>query len=143
MLGLKEEISCSKKFRFSEAEKRKIVEDYLRSGLPKREIWEKYTGRKREHGKIVSWMRQYGYAPSCKEKSITFASKTGLVKKEEKKQSLSDSEILQLQKYQAELERQLRESRMESIAWQIMIEIAEKEFDISIKKKFNTKPSKK
>jgi len=143
MLGLEEEIRCSKLFRFTEEAKRKIVEEYLASGLSKREIWEKYTGCKREHGKIVEWMRQYDYNHLRKEKSSTFASQKGIVKEEEKKQALSESEIFQLQKHNAELERQLRESRIASIAWQTMVELAEKEFGISIKKKFNTKPSKK
>lgn len=27
----------------------------------KREIWEEYTGRKTEHGRIIVWMRELGY----------------------------------------------------------------------------------
>ncbi|MCS6935930.1 MAG: hypothetical protein NZM35_12400, partial [Chitinophagales bacterium] len=50
-------------------------------------------------------------------------------------------EILQLKKRIAELEKQLKEAEMKAIAYATMVDIAEKEFNISIKKKFNTKPS--
>jgi hypothetical protein len=55
----------------------------------------------------------------------------------------SEFECIQLQKRILELEKRLQESEMKSIAYQTMIEIAEREFNISIKKKFNTKPLKK
>ena len=47
-----------KKFGFSRVQKHQIVQDYLTSSLSKREIWEKYTGEKEEHGQILRWMRQ-------------------------------------------------------------------------------------
>ena len=46
--------------RFSEEEKHQIIKDYLQSGLTKQAIWEKYTGRREEHGHLLSWMRKYG-----------------------------------------------------------------------------------
>ena len=51
------------------------MEDYLQSGLSKREIWEKHTGCKREHGRILEWMRKYGYISDNKEIVTTFAPK--------------------------------------------------------------------
>lgn len=50
-----------KKFTFSRAQKHVIVQEYLTGILSKREIWEKYTGEKQEHGQILRWMRQFGY----------------------------------------------------------------------------------
>jgi hypothetical protein len=50
-----------KKFAFSRVQKHQIVQDYLTSSLSKREIWEKYTGEKEEHGQILRWMRQFAY----------------------------------------------------------------------------------
>ena len=41
-----------KKFSFSRVQQHQIVQDYLTSSLSKREIWEKYTGEKEEHGQI-------------------------------------------------------------------------------------------
>jgi len=142
MSGLEVKIK-KKSYYFNEKARRRIVEDYLQSGMTKQEIWEKYTGRQTEHGKILEWMRKYGYSTDHKKKSVTFASKLTPMKQEDKKQEQSDFEILQLRKHNSELEKQLRESQLESIAWQTMIELAEKEFNISIKKKFYTKPSKK
>lgn len=51
----------SKKIEFSEAEKRKIIEEMIDRDFTKREIWEEYTGRKTEHGRIIVWMRELGY----------------------------------------------------------------------------------
>ena len=64
-------------------------------------------------------------------------------KQPSKQELVSDFEYLQLKRRISELEKQLQESEMKSIAWQTMIEIAERELNISIKKKYNTKPFKK
>ncbi len=45
MLGLRSENRSLEFLKISESEKRQIIEDYLQSGLSKRAIWEKYTGR--------------------------------------------------------------------------------------------------
>jgi transposase-like protein len=140
MLGLKTGTNRRKHSHFSEAEKRQIIEDYLQSGLTKKEIWKKYTGRSDEHGLILYWMYKYGYHSETNKKSVTFVPQN---KPMEKQEPVPDFEYLQLQKRIAELEKQLRESEMKSIAYQTMIDIAERELNISIKKKFNTKPSKK
>jgi hypothetical protein len=50
-----------KKFTFSRAQKHLIVQEYVTGILSKREIWEKYTGEKEEHGQILRWMRQVVY----------------------------------------------------------------------------------
>ena len=144
MLGLDSRIKRRKHSHFSEEEKRMIIEDYLQSGLSKREIWEKYTGSPSEHGLILYWMYKYGYISDHKEKSVIFTPKNRTMNQEHHKQaSVSEFEHLQLKRRILELEKQLQESEMKSIAWQTMIEIAERELNISIKKKFNTKPSKK
>ena len=54
---------------FSKKEKRKIIEEYLQIRNSKGAIWKKYTGRKKEHGRILSWMRKYGYIPDNKKKN--------------------------------------------------------------------------
>jgi transposase-like protein len=138
MLGLKKGIKRRNYERFSEEDKRTIIEDYLQSGLTKKEIWEKYTGRRAEHGLILYWMYKYGYFST--QKNVTFVPQTSFMKRQE---SVSDFECLRLQKRIIELEKQLQESEMKSIAYQTMIDIAERDLHISIKKKFNTKPLKK
>jgi hypothetical protein len=49
-------------------------------------------------------------------------------------------ETLQLKKRITELEKQLKDAEMKAIAFSTMVDIAEKEFNIPIRKKFNTKP---
>jgi transposase-like protein len=144
MLGLRDDLELKEAIYFSESEKRLIIEDYLQSGLSKQAIWEKYTGRNGDHGTILKWMRQYGYI-SGRKKSITFIDGNNEMSKDSNRNYEIDSEFdnVQLKKRILELEKQLHESEMKSIAYETMIEIAERELNISIKKKYNTKPSKK
>ena len=121
-----------------------IIEDYLQSGLTKRAIWEKYTGNCKEHGRLLYWMYKYGYVSDNKDKNTIFVPKIdNSMYATEQEDKLSDFETLRLQKRISELEKQLQESEMKSITWQTMVEPAESEFNINIKKKFSIKPSKK
>ena len=54
-------------------------------------------------------------------------------------QSSGDFETLKLKKRIAELEKQLQTAEMKAIAFSTMVDIAEKEFNIPIRKKHNTK----
>lgn len=135
MSGLKSIIKVKETLCFDESTKRMIVEDYLQSGLTKRAIWKKYTGQAKEHGKILEWIHQYGYSSMSKGKNSSFALSTPPINMDKER---SEFETLQLEKRISDLEAQLRVSEMKAIAWQTM----EKEFNISIKKKFNTKSSK-
>lgn len=49
-------------------------------------------------------------------------------------------ENLQLKKRIAELEKQLKDAELKAIAFPTMVDIAEKEFKIPIRKKLNAKP---
>ena len=143
MLGLRD-LKTQKIFHFSEDEKLQIIEDYLQSGETKQAIWKKYTGRTREHGLILRWMHEYGYISKSNRRSIAFTSGKETMSEQNPNQEIaSEFETLQLKKRISELEKQLQESEMKSIAYETMIEIAERELNISIKKKFNAKPSKK
>lgn len=125
------------RFYFSKEMRHRIIEDYLNSSCSKREIWEKYTGQTKDHGTILRWIRCYGYIDK----------RGNIVSKKRKMQDtplLPDSYgNLQLKKRIEDLEKQLQNAEMKAIAFSTMIDIAEKEFQIPIRKKFNTKPSKK
>jgi transposase len=54
--------------------------------------------------------------------------------------SEQDFELAKLKNRVAELEDKLRTSEMKAIAFSTMVDIAEKEFNIPIRKKLNTKP---
>jgi transposase-like protein len=129
ILGLK------KSFEFSLEERKLIIEEYLTSGKTKREIWEKYTGEKQEHGSLLRWMRQIGYDIAPKWSKFAPKNTTIMTKKE----SEIISEKTELLEKIAMLEKALVNSELKSTMYETMIEIAEKELKISIKKKFNTK----
>lgn len=131
---------------FSEEDKHLIIRDYLSSGLSKQAIWEKYTGYTEEHGQIIRWMRNYGYESTNSSKKSNFTNNISTMSKKKKvpeQPTIEDFETLQLKKRIEELENQLKDAEMKAIAFSTMVDIAEKEYNIPIRKKYNTKPSKK
>jgi len=130
---------------YSLAEREAIIEEYLSSDCTKRAIWEKYTGQKEEHGTLLKWIRKLGY----RDKNASFVSRpeaqpnTAMPEKENAGDPTNDFERIQLKKRIAELESALEEAQMQRIAYATMIELAEQELNISIRKKYNTKPFKK
>jgi hypothetical protein len=130
---------------FSEEEKHLIIRDYLSSGLTKREIWIKHTG-KTDHGLLLKWMRGFGYIIPNDNKSSNIVSNLYLMPRKKSKldnPTTSEEETFethQLKKRIADLEKQLKEAELKAIAFSTMVDIAEKEFKIPLRKKFNTKP---
>ena len=122
---------------FTESDRHEIIEEYLRGGITKEEIWRKYTG-KSDHGRLLKWMRDYGYVDdvTMRSKKTTFAN----MARNKQPQTGNDFEMLQLKKRIAELEKQVKDAEMKAIAFSTMVDIAEEEFKIPIRKKFNTKP---
>jgi len=144
MLGLKNVKKTEKKLIFDDDEKRFIIEDFLQNGGSKQSIWEKYGGYGEEHGRILRWMRQIGYIADPNRKDANFASQKDPMNHLKKmKETYSYFEYAKLQKRIEDLEKQLCESELQAITYQTMVEVAERELNISIKKKFNTKPLKK
>ena len=130
---------------YSDAERHKILQEYISSGKTKKEIWHKYTGQAEEHGNLRKWMRQLGYNGELRTRKYTLAESTNEMPKKKSFHNPADEsfETLQLKKRNLELEAQLRDAEMKAIAFSTMIDIAEKEFNIPIRKKVNTKPLKK
>lgn len=126
----------SSKIYFSQEEKLIIIKDYLSGNETKRAVYKRYTGYAAEHGKLIKWMRELGVV----DKSVN---RSNFVSMSNKKKSTIDFEKLQLENRIAELEKQLKDAEMKAIAFSTMVDIAEKEFNIPIRKKLNTKPSKK
>ena len=122
---------------FSDSERHSIIQEYLNSDCSKEVIWRKYTG-KTDHGHLLRWMRELGYSDKGSDvaKKQTFAN----MAKHKHTQTGNDFEMLQLKKRIAELEKQLKDAEMKAIAFSTMVDIAEEEFKIPIRKKFNTKP---
>jgi hypothetical protein len=129
---------------FSEAEKHFIIQELVSTKCTKAQIWEKYTGQLEEHGQLLRWMRQLDYNTSVKTRRPNFDTKTTVISiKKSKKESVKpfdDFEALQLKTRINELENKLKDAEMKAIAYSTMVDIAEKEFNIPIRKKYNTKP---
>jgi transposase len=131
---------------FTEAEKHKIIQELMATQCTKVEVWEKYTGEVEEHGQILRWMKQLGYKTGVKIRRPNIVSKLYPMSKKkikperpiEKEEEFFEN--LQLKKRIAELEKQLKDAELKAIAFSTMVDIAEKEFNIPIRKKLNTKP---
>jgi hypothetical protein len=116
----------------------------LSSECSKREIWQKYTGQSEEHGCLLKWMRQLGY-DEYSSRRFNFDRNNLLMTSKKKTLQIGEEsfEILQLKRRVLELENQLKDAEMKAIAFSTMVDIAEKEFNIPIRKKLNTKPLKR
>lgn len=138
-----------KGIQYSETERHAIIQEMLKNNWTKQYTWMLYTGELEERGQLLRWMRKLGYVGQIQHKQ--YVSKRSIRRFEVKSSEMSDSqncekesfETLQLKKRIAELEKQLKDAEMKAIAYATMVDIAEKEFNIPIKKKFNTKPSEK
>lgn len=124
---------------YSNSEKHLIIQEMLKTGCTKRDIWEKYTGQEEEHGSLLRWMRKLGYDDNIPTKRHNFAINSTQMK-DKSDPSKESFENLQLKKRIEELEKQLKDAEMKAIAFSTMVDIAEREFKIPIRKKFNTKP---
>jgi transposase-like protein len=121
----------------SDEEKLTIIKDFLSGKETRTAVYYRYTGYAEDHGKISKWMRQFGIGEGSN-KSSNFALMAKSKKKAESE--IVDFEKLQLQKRVAELEKQVQMAEMKAIAFSTMVDIAEREFNIPIRKKYNTKP---
>lgn len=125
--------------QFSWEERKIIIEEYLHTGCQKREIWKKYTGRPEEKGSLLRWMRQLGYDIPPKWRKLGTSLNIDMAKNF-KNQSFSEQDLIKRVK---ELEKALIESELRATALDTMIEVAESELKISIRKKSSTKQSSK
>jgi len=131
---------------FTEDEKHKIIQELISTQCTKVELWEKYTGEEEEHGQLLRWMKQLGYNTGIKTRRPNIVSNLYPMAqkkiKPDKPVNIEDEsfENLQLKKRIADLEKQLKDAELKAIAFSTMVDIAEKEFKIPIRKKLNTKP---
>ena len=141
----KRKIIQKKGKHYSETERHAIIRDMLKNNWTKQYAWELYTGEPEERGQLMRWMRKLGYVKEIRHKKFNFGPKIKIMRKKEPAESGGEEsfEVLQLKKRIAELEQQLKDAEMKAIAYSTMVDIAEKEFNIPIKKKFNTKPFQK
>lgn len=122
---------------FSVKQKHEIINAYLEGSHSKQQIWYDFTGEPVEKGQILKFMRQLGYLDEQeKKKPLTFFMENKPNKKKPIKDTVEDidekSEIIRLK-------RELEESKIREEYYRRMIEMAEKELRIDIRKKSSTK----
>ncbi len=141
----KRKIIQKKGKHYSETERHAIIREMLKNNWTKQFAWELYTGEPEERGQLMRWMRKLGYVKEINHKKFNFVKKSpAMVEHLKAENSEAESfETMQLKKRITELEKQLKDAEMKAIAYATMVDIAEKEFNIPIKKKFNTKPFQK
>jgi hypothetical protein len=127
----KKEIRGSKEF--SDKERIAVIEEYLSTNISKTDIWRKYTGYESEHGGLLRWMSKYGYKDKPKYGTILPLIEQNSVhvsmKKQEDLESLSQKELI----------KRLKDAEMKEECYLEAIKIVEKELNIQILKKSNTK----
>ena len=113
--------------------KKKVIEEYLSTGCTKMFLLRKYNIQFKSA--IQTWMRILGYTDPHKQPQ-RFKFGRLIITSLPKKKKQSETE---LEKRIRELEHQLEDEKLRSEAYARIIEIAEKEYKIPIRKKPNTK----
>jgi len=121
---------------FSIEERHEIIKEYLSGNYTKAAIWEKHTRQQDEHGNLLRWMRQLGYPCNERTPRITnFHPEAPFSMKTDQNESNPE----ELKRRIKELEKQLEMAILKAESYQIMIDIAEKELNIPIRKKSDAK----
>jgi transposase len=122
---------------YSEEFKRRVCAEYLATRVSKVSLLKKYNIRYRSA--IQHWLRQYKYEDiGIKRPYLPPVNLLPLAAKEPDDNSAPATNQA-LGKRIKELERLLADEQLRSQAYHRMIEVAEKEFKLPIRKKFNTK----
>jgi len=119
---------------YSETFRRKVIEEYLSTNVSKMSLLRKYDIKMKSG--IQRWMKLYGY----KEKQpavliFTWRSSHALVRK----MNTDKASKKQLEEKIKELERLLEDEKLRSEIYERMIDKAEKELKIPIRKKSDTR----
>ena len=118
---------------FDESFKRMVIEEYLSSKCSKMELLRKYNIHFKSA--IQTWMRRLGYEDRHRVQKIKFDSTLPFTAS----MATKNENTRELQKRIHELEQQLQDERLRSEAYLRIIDKAEKELKVSIKKKHSTK----
>ena len=117
---------------FNETFKRKVCDEYLRTGVPKTHLLAKYNIKYRSA--IQSWLKQLGYTDIYqKVPYLDIKTHLDLANRKTKKQTTAADQSLENRV--KELERLLEDEQLRSEAYKRMIDIAERELNIPIRKK--------
>jgi transposase len=118
---------------FDESFKRMVIEEYLATKCSKMELLRKYNIHFKSA--IQTWMKKLGYEDTERHQRVKFDVSLPLTLA----MSTKSENVRELQKKIQELEQQLQDEKLRSEAYSRIIDKAEKELKVSIKKKHNTK----
>lgn len=118
---------------FDESFKRMVIEEYLATKCDKMELLRKYNIHFKSA--IQTWMRKLGYEDIHRSQRVKFNISLPLTVP----MGTNSENIRDLQKRIQELEQQLQDEKLRAEAYSRIIDKAEKELKVSIKKKPNTK----
>jgi len=114
---------------FSDDLKLKVVQEYLQTDQSRQQIMQKYNIR--GGGCISGWMRKFGLSyPTQDQLKIVH---------QMSKESSKTSQELELEKKLKALEKELEHEKLRTKALNTLIDVAEKELKISIRKKSGAK----
>jgi|SRR5580698_1307010 transposase len=119
--------------RYSEGFKRAVIEEYVRTGRPKNEIQRRYEIK--ANSAIHRWLKELGYMDPYENNSkLELTTVPEMTKKHKPLPRLTELELrIKL------LERRLEDEQLRSEMYKRMIDIAEKQYKIPIRKNSNTK----
>lgn len=118
---------------FDESFKRMVIEEYLATKCNKTELLRKYNIHFKSA--IQTWMKRLGYEDVHRTQKIKFDQTLPLTIS----MAAKSEDTRDLQKKIQELEQQLQDEKLRSEAYLRIIDKAEKELKVPIKKKHNTK----
>ena len=120
------------KAAYDDVFKRAVIEEYLRTGCSKMSLLRKYNIRFKSA--IQKWMRDLGYTDTYQKKLTKFAIINTFMATNKQTEDIRDLQLkIKL------LEKQLEVEKLRSKAYARVIEIAEQELKIPLRKKYNTK----
>jgi transposase-like protein len=120
--------------KIDESFKRLVVEEYLSTGCSKGYLSRKYKIRGKSA--IHEWLTIFGYEDLPRKQMIKFISP---LQSSPPPMAKDSQDVQALQKRIKELERQLEDEKLRSEAYSRIIDLAERELKIPIKKKPDTK----
>lgn len=118
---------------FDEPFKRMVIEEYLATKCNKTELLRKYNIHFKSA--IQTWMKRLGYEDVRRTQKIKFDGTLPLTSS----MATKNENTRELQHRIQELEQQLQDEKLRSEAYLRIIDKAEKELKVPIKKKHNTK----
>ena len=122
--------------RYTQAEKMAIVKDYLESNLSRNAIVKKY---RIGQGTLIAWLRIFGVEKNKENTKSVMVRKISKTKSDVKTTESRDNVNQELLKRIEELEKALEYEKLRSLAYSTMIDIAEEDFKIKIRKKDGAK----